>query len=233
MLGSLTLYRRLLNTHVFNPSTPESSRSLAATNPSESTHTPAPKLPTLGHALAGMFAGWTVSFVAAPVEQIKARLQIQYSSNHAQRLYHGPVDCAQKLVARHGLRALFHGLLATMIFRTSFFWWWGSYDLFTQALAQHTSLSTPAVNFWAGGLSAQVFWLTTYPTDVVKQRIMTDDLAHSRFKGWGDAAATIWREGGARAFWRGFVPTALRSFPANASALLAFESVMRGLERVD
>lgn len=60
----------------------------------------ASKLPTLGHAIAGVMAGATVSFIAAPVEHIKARLQIQYAADKAQRLYSGPVDCTQKIV-RH------------------------------------------------------------------------------------------------------------------------------------
>jgi solute carrier family 25 carnitine/acylcarnitine transporter 20/29 len=110
--------------------------------------------------------------------------------------------------------------------------WWGSYDLFTQALQKHTSLSTPAVNFWAGGLSAQVFWITSYPSDVVKQRIMTDELGPGRkFPRWRDAATAVYREKGFKGYWRGFVPCFLRAFPANAMALVAFEGVMRTLNR--
>lgn len=232
MLGSLTAYRRLLNDHVFNPGYARAA-SLAATDPSEASKRGLgvpPKLPTLGHGLAGMLAGWTVSFVAAPVEHVKARLQIQYQADKSKRLYSGPIDCASKLFRSHGVRGLWHGLAATMLFRTSFFFWWGSYDMFTQLLANNTSLSMPSVNFWAGGLSAQVFWLFTYPTDVVKQRIMTDSLGPDRkFHNWRQAARAVYREGGYKAFWRGFVPTLLRSFPANATALLAFESVMRAL----
>lgn len=120
-----------------------------------------------------------------------------------------------------------------MLFRTFFFFWWSSYDIFTSLLTSQTSvaLSTPAVNFWAGGLSAQVFWLTSYPSDVIKQRIMTDSLDPDKrkFRGWWDAARAVYREDAARGFWRGFAPCFLRAFPANAVALVAFEGVMRGL----
>ena len=64
---------------------------------------------------------------------------------------------------------------------------------------------------------------------------MTDPLGGAlkdgdrRFKRWGDAAGDIWKGGGVRGFWRGFVPCFLRAFPANAMALVAFEGVMRGL----
>ena len=65
---------------------------------------------------------------------------------------------------------------------------------------------------------------------------MTDPLGgglgdgQRRFRRWRDAAGEIWRVGGVRGFWRGFVPCFLRAFPANAVALVAFEGVMRGLD---
>ena len=224
MLGSLTLYRRLLNENVFQP--------YKASRLPHGVPLPADdrRLPTLGHATAGVMAGMTVSFIAAPIEHVKARLQVQYAANKAQRLYSGPIDCTKKLLERHGVRGLYHGLGATLLFRTFFFFWWGSYDVFTRLFKEKTRLSDPAINFWAGGLSAQVFWLTSYPSDVVKQRIMTDDLGPGkRFPRWRDAARTVYRESGWKGYWRGFVPCFLRAFPANAMALVAFEGVMRAL----
>ncbi|KAK3672396.1 hypothetical protein LTR78_007703 [Recurvomyces mirabilis] len=227
MLGSLTLYRRLLNENVFQPlrARPTSQHIWKSDAERE-------KLPPVGHGMAGMLAGWTVSFIAAPIEHVKARLQIQYQANKSQRLYSGPLDCTRRIYTSHGLPGLWHGLRATLLFRTFFFFWWGSYDLFTTYLTTHTSLSTPAINFWAGGLSAQVYWLTSYPSDVVKQRIMTDPLevGKRKYPRWRDAARAVYREGGARGYWRGFVPCFLRAFPANAAALVAFEGVMRHLD---
>jgi len=86
MLGSLTLYRRLLNENLFN-------------HRAYSEYVdPLPRLPTFGHAIAGVMAGTTVSFIAAPVEHVKARLQVQYQADKSQRLYSGPLDCTKKLV---------------------------------------------------------------------------------------------------------------------------------------
>lgn len=225
MLGSLTVYRRLLRDHVFAG---------APSGPAAAAAAP-PLLPAHGHGLAGVLAGATVSFVAAPVEHVKARLQIQYAARKSERLYRGPVDCVAKIWRAHGLRGLYHGLSATLLFRSFFFFWWGSYDVLSRWLRRHTALGAPAVNFWAGGLSAQVFWLTSYPSDVVKQRIMTDPLGGAlgdgtrRFAGWKDAAAAVYREAGWRGYWRGFLPCFLRAFPANAVALVAFEGAMRTL----
>ena len=233
MLGSLTFYRRALNENLFNRRAFQDF-GLGSTAGERIE----PKLPIVGHGVAGILAGWTVSFVAAPVEHIKARLQIQYSVDKSRRLYTGPVDCVRRIHRHHGIPGLFHGLSSTILFRSFFFVWWSSYSLISSALSTYNpSMSAPALNFWAGGLSAQLFWISSYPSDVVKQRVMTDPLGgglgdgQRRFRGfmggWGQAAKAVYREGGARGFWRGFGPCFLRAFPANGAALVAFEAAMR------
>ncbi|CAL8575679.1 hypothetical protein XPA_001590 [Xanthoria parietina] len=231
MLGSLTFYRRILKDHVFSKPLFQG----VQTDAINKVVNVEARLPTFGHGIAGILAGWTVSFIAAPVEHVKARLQVQYAADKSKRLYSGPLDCCGRIFRAHGFPGLYHGLSATLLFRSFFFFWWGSYDILMRLFSTHTSLSPPAVNFWAGGLSAQIFWLTSYPSDVVKQRIMTDPLGgklkdgQRRFPRWKDAAKEIWRRDGARGYWRGFLPCFLRAFPANAVALVAFESVMRAL----
>lgn len=227
LLGSLTIYRRFLRENIFSNPTfrPGVPPATLATEP----------LPAIGHGFAGTMAGTTVSFVAAPVEHVKARLQIQYAAKKKDRLYRGPIDCTKKILKTHGVSGLYHGLCATIIFRSFFFFWWSTYDIFTRWFKQYTPLSTPAINFWAGGLSAQIFWLTSYPSDVVKQRYMTDPLGGKLNDGvpklprWVDAAKVVYREAGWKGYWRGFLPCFLRAFPANAMALLVFEGVMRAL----
>ena len=98
MLGSLTIYRRLLHENVF---TERNFRTLLPTaiRPSDKNiQEYSKKLPAAGHGLAGMWAGWTVSMIAAPVEHVKARLQVQYSADKSKRLYSGPIDCVTKIV---------------------------------------------------------------------------------------------------------------------------------------
>ena len=227
MLGSLTLYRKLLLDNVF--ASPQFRPTLSPEQLAQQ------KLPSYGHGLAGIGAGLTVSFIACPVENVKARLQTQYAAKKSERFYKGPVDCMRRILQTHGIHGLYHGLFATCLFRSFFFFWWGSYDVFTRILQTNTALSAPVINFWAGGISAQVFWLTSYPSDVVKQRIMTDPLGGKlgdgdpKFKNWRAALRTVYKETGWRGYWRGFVPCFLRAFPANAMALVAFEGVMRTL----
>ncbi|KAH6630896.1 mitochondrial carrier domain-containing protein [Chaetomium sp. MPI-SDFR-AT-0129] len=229
MLGSLSVYRRLVHQHLFHTLPPPGHPLYDPAQP-----IPLP-LPAHGHGIAGVMAGATVSFVAAPVEHVKARLQIQYAAKKSERLYSGPVDCLRKVWRYHGIRGVYHGLQATLLFRSFFFFWWGSYDVFSRWMRERTTMSAPVINFWAGGLSAQVFWVLSYPSDVVKQRIMTDPLGgglgdgERRFPRWKDAAKAVYRESGAMGYWRGFLPCFLRAFPANAMALVAFEAAMRSL----
>lgn len=98
MLGSLTFYRRILKDNVYNNPTfsaitRDSFRQIEIEQSNLDRN-----LPAAGHGLAGMMAGFTVSFIAAPVEHIKARLQIQYAAEKSQRLYKGPIDCFRKIV---------------------------------------------------------------------------------------------------------------------------------------
>lgn len=215
MLGSLTTYRHWIKDTLYSDRE---------------------TLPLPGVCLAGILSGWTVSFVAAPIEQIKSRLQIQ-RADPATKLYTGPIDCATSIVRNHGVSSLFRGLLPSMIFRSNFMFLWGSYDLLTRYLERNfrssnngAQMSKFAVNFWAGGLSAAIFWCFAYPADVVKQKIMTDDFSNPRFNksfSWISGCKSVYREQGIHGFFRGFTPTLLRSFPANASALATFELVMR------
>lgn len=94
MLGSLTLYRRLLLENVFSnphfrPYIPFCGRQYLTI------------LPIFGHGIAGIMAGTTVSFIAAPVEHVKARLQVQYAADKTKRMYSGPIDCLRRMVCRH------------------------------------------------------------------------------------------------------------------------------------
>jgi solute carrier family 25 (mitochondrial carnitine/acylcarnitine transporter), member 20/29 len=78
-----------------------------------------------------------------------------------------------------------------------------------------------------------MFWIASYPSDVIKQRIMTDGLgddANRKYKRWRDAAVSVLKDAGWKGYWRGFLPCFLRAFPANAMALVAFEGVMRALD---
>lgn len=109
MLGSLTLYRRLLLENVF------SNPGLRPYIPFTRSQPDLKTLPTFGHGIAGVMSGMTVSLVAAPVEHIKARLQVQYAADKSNRMYSGPIDCIRKIVSFKDILAPSTGLLTGWI----------------------------------------------------------------------------------------------------------------------
>lgn len=59
-------------------------------------------------------------------------------------------------------------------------------------------LSDGAANFVAGGMSSNVFWAGSFGFDAVKNRLMCDRVDNPRYRGWMDAARSIWAEGGVK-----------------------------------
>ncbi|GAA5897091.1 uncharacterized protein JCM6883_006575 [Sporobolomyces salmoneus] len=187
---------------------------------------PALGLSLPGHFVSGMLAGWTVCFFITPIEHIKARLQMQFTGP---KLYSGPIDCVKQLVKERGpLRGPYIGLAGTLLFRS----WMGvmflSYEIIQRGLNKYKpDLSPGTVNFLAGGMASNFFWVSAFPFDAIKNRVMTDNLKNPKYPTWRSAAKAIWLEGGPKAYYRGFLPCILRAFPTNASALFVWETTMR------
>lgn len=84
----------------------------------------------------------------------------------------------------------------------------------------------------AGGFSAIPTTIVTTPMERVKVVLQTQDQAvgGQKFKGMGDAAAAMWREGGIRSLYRGTIATLARDIPGSAAYFWAYESVYRALK---
>ena len=50
-----------------------------------------------------------------------------------------------------------------------------------------------------------------------RSRLMTDSITKPRYPNWRSAARQIWKEGGLRQVYRGFLPCMLRAFPTSVS----------------
>ncbi|KAK9344793.1 mitochondrial carrier domain-containing protein [Lipomyces starkeyi] len=175
--------------------------------------------------VAGIFSGVTNLFVGYPFDTIKVRLQrgpldcfLQSTRKEGFRaLYKGATPPLLgwmvmdsvfvaalieyvKVGYRAGIRGQYRGPFSTMVFRSYFFFLWGSYDIMTHLHKENRNVRIAAINFWAGGLSAP------NPSDAVKQTIITNNVTNSRHKTWIDAARYVYNERGFKGFFRGFVP---------------------------
>ncbi|XP_020244723.1 mitochondrial carnitine/acylcarnitine carrier-like protein [Asparagus officinalis] len=189
--------------------------------------------------VCGAGAGVAVSFLACPTELIKCRLQAQNAllsestSSTTTLKYRGPMDVAKHVLkSEGGLRGLFTGLgptLAREVPGNAVVF--GVYEALKQYLAGGTNTSELSKGslVLAGGLAGASFWLTVYPTDVVKSVIQVDDYKNPKFSGSIDAFKKIFASQGIKGLYKGFSPAMARSVPANAACFLVYEMVRSNL----
>lgn len=189
--------------------------------------------------VAGAGAGVAVSILATPTELIKCRLQAQGASAvgtvaggpgaavTAAIKYGGPMDVAkQVLKSEGGIKGLFKGLIPTMgrevPGNAAMF---GVYEALKQYFAGGTDTSglDRGSLIVAGGLAGGAFWVSVYPTDVVKSAIQIDDYRNPKYSGSIDAFKKILKAEGVGGLYKGFGPAMARSVPANAACFLAYE----------
>ncbi|KAJ0989958.1 hypothetical protein J5N97_008314 [Dioscorea zingiberensis] len=182
--------------------------------------------------VCGAGAGVAVSFLACPTELIKCRLQAQSAladsaSSSGAVKYGGPMDVAKHVLkAEGGLRGLYKGLVPTLgrevPGNAAMF---GVYEALKQYIAggQDTSGLGRGSLMLAGGLAGASFWVSVYPTDVVKSVLQVDDFKNPKYSGSIDAFKKILAAEGVKGLYRGFGPAMARSVPANAACFLAYE----------
>jgi solute carrier family 25 (mitochondrial carnitine/acylcarnitine transporter), member 20/29 len=78
------------------------------------------------------------------------------------------------------------------------------------------------------------YWMSIYPLDVVKNRMMSQpDTKPLKYPNVISCFKSIYQIDGIKGFFRGFVPCALRTFPANGSTWLALKFIKDYLDRLD
>ncbi|KAJ8505380.1 hypothetical protein OPV22_006266 [Ensete ventricosum] len=187
--------------------------------------------------VCGAGAGVAVSILACPTELIKCRLQAQSAlagsaASSAAAKYGGPMDVAKHVIREAGVRGLFKGMVPTLAREVP-----GNAVLFGvyEALKQYFAggTDTSGLGRWplmvAGGLGGASFWLSVYPTDVVKSVIQVDDYKNPKYSGSVNALRKIAAAEGIKGLYRGFGPAMARSVPANAACFLAYEMTRSSL----
>jgi solute carrier family 25 2-oxodicarboxylate transporter 21 len=172
--------------------------------------------------LTGCSAGATESFVVVPFELVKIKLQDKSST------FAGPMDALKSIVRNNGLLGLYAGMEST-------FWrhlWWngGYFGSIHQVKALLPKAETPqgqlANNFVSGAVGGFVGTVLNTPFDVVKSRIQSIEKVPGvtpKYNWSYPALVTIFREEGAGALYKGFVPKVLRLAPGGGVLLLVVE----------
>lgn len=181
-------------------------------------------------AAAGCAAGLAQAFVLAPFELLKVQQQSARGAGGAEL---GLRETAAAVARALGPRGLFRGLVATCVRDApTFGLYFSSYEMGKRAgvnaLGLPPDASAPAgVLLAAGALAGAASWAVALPADVVKSIVQAAPLhAPAGSLRWAVVAGGVWRAGGARAFFRGFVPCVLRSLPVNAVTFYGYETAL-------
>jgi solute carrier family 25 carnitine/acylcarnitine transporter 20/29 len=202
--------------------------------------------------LAGCFSGMVQAFMLSPFELIKVQQQT-YGPGSL-----GLEAATRRVVERYGARGLFRGVWATLLRDgPTFGVYFTSYNHVkssTEAWAAARGWSEGgggggggggvaaaaldvASRRWptllAGGVAGALSWAIALPADVVKSNIQAARMdAPAVDRRWLAVARRIHAEGGARAFFRGFLPCIVRSIPVNAITFLVMEETKTQLTRL-
>ncbi|KAI8869485.1 mitochondrial 2-oxoglutarate/2-oxoadipate transporter-like protein [Ramicandelaber brevisporus] len=181
--------------------------------------------------LTGVSAGVTEAFVVTPFELVKIRLQDKANA----ALYSGTSDALRKILKNEGPLAFYNGLEAT-IWRHGL--WNGGYFGFIHAVRSklpkaETKTQEKLYGFIAGALGGTFGTILNTPTDVVKTRVQNQKPSDPvRKYNWTiPAVATIAKEEGVAALYKGFVPKVLRLGPGGGVLLVVFETVSELLRK--
>ncbi|KAL2175008.1 mitochondrial carrier domain-containing protein [Thermothelomyces heterothallicus CBS 202.75] len=177
--------------------------------------------------LTGASAGATESFVVVPFELVKIRLQDKASAGK----YNGMIDVVVKTVRNEGLLAMYNGLESTLwrhiLWNSGYF---GCIFQVRQLLPKAETKSGQTINdIVAGTIGGTVGTILNTPMDVVKSRIQNSvKIAGQTPKyNWAwPAVATVAKEEGFGALYKGFIPKVLRLGPGGGILLVVYTGVM-------
>ncbi|CAB4068602.1 unnamed protein product [Lepeophtheirus salmonis] len=111
-----------------------------------------------------------------------------------------------------------------------------SYGLYMSTytwLTDKISIQNETVNtFIAGGIAGWISWASILPFDVVKSKLQADCYYFPKYRGISHCAMDIFRNGGLKAFSRGFLTISVRSFPVNGFTFIGYEYTMKLCHRL-
>jgi solute carrier family 25 (mitochondrial 2-oxodicarboxylate transporter), member 21 len=177
--------------------------------------------------LTGATAGATEAFVVVPFELVKIRLQDKASAGK----YTGMVDVVTKIIKNEGPLALYNGLESTLW--RHILWNAGYFGCIFQVRAllpkADNNRTQILYDLTSGAIGGTFGTILNTPMDVVKSRIQNSPkIAGSIPKyNWAwPATATVLREEGFAALYKGFLPKVLRLGPGGGILLVVYTAVI-------
>jgi solute carrier family 25 (mitochondrial 2-oxodicarboxylate transporter), member 21 len=183
--------------------------------------------------LTGATAGATEAFVVVPFELVKIRLQDRASAGK----YTGMIDVVTKIVKQEGPLALYNGLESTLW--RHILWNAGYFGCIFQVRALLPKAENNSTQIFydlvSGSIGGTFGTVLNTPMDVVKSRIQNSPkIAGSVPKyNWAwPATATVFKEEGFAALYKGFLPKVLRLGPGGGILLVVYTAVIDALRPI-
>ncbi|OAL37356.1 hypothetical protein AYO20_03205 [Fonsecaea nubica] len=177
--------------------------------------------------VTGASAGVAESFVICPFEVVKLRMQNPANASQ----YKNVVDCVGKLARNEGLSVFFQGFECTMW--RSVVWNAAYFGCIFQIRALLPKADTKAGQMTndliAGSLGGTAGIFVNTPFDVVKSRIQSVATSPHQVRkyNWAfPALATVIREEGVSALYKGLVPKLARFCPGGGILLVTYTTVI-------
>jgi solute carrier family 25 carnitine/acylcarnitine transporter 20/29 len=186
--------------------------------------------------VAGCWSGLLQTLALTPFESIKCQLQVTRGGAGGASGGHAMLACGRELVKHHGVaRGLFRGWTAVALRDApTFCIYFASYEATRRALmpmaapVEPGGASAPASPSWVmlvgGAVAGASSWLLATPADVIKSVIQGSPINTPRAQlRIGLVARNIYAAEGAAGFFRGVVPSVVRSLPVNAVTFCGYE----------
>ena len=184
--------------------------------------------------------------VEHPYDLMKTQMQVQTdrtrsgacSGGGSRAAPRGVVEVARAIVQTNGVAGFYQGVVSNWLRlvpgRSVYF---SSFEMTRAALARRrkrtngaTAPPTMWANFAAGCVAGGCAWTSTYPADVVRNRMAADALAvrERAYASTWECYRAVHREG---AFFRGFGACLARAIPVNGCIFVVYVEVKNTLER--
>ena len=182
------------------------------------------------HAICGFLSGSATSFVSAPTEGVRIKIQTQgYLDYRGDSHYRNTFTYAIDLLKLKGIKGLYRGFLTTYlrdaIGDTFYYSTYAAVPMYL--LGKHDEHKDIPTIIISGGLAGVAFWTFTYPIDLIKSRIQSDSVINPKYSGTYDCFVKTLYEEGPKTFVNGYFPCLLRAFPVNIGLFLGFEFAMK------
>ena len=184
--------------------------------------------------IIGVSSGIIISPIATPFQVLKIRKQTNVSKESMCKdfLY---------IYKNNGISGIYRGMFPTVM-RDCLFsaglmgFYYSLRDIFGSGIKQvkiYDQVVPILLDFINGSFSYCFTWSLLMPLDFIKTTVQKSDQKSEVKNKISDIIITNYKQNGISVFWRGLLPTCIKTFPVSGIAMTGYEYTRKILEKVD